>query len=96
MPTVHRTSRRGARGPKGRPMKYCIGCGKQGVHWPPKADNQGVLFGLPVLLACSMQCLANRVVNEYMGGGDGFHCNDCGEWTDSDHCGFSGSLLESS
>jgi len=64
---------------------YCISCGKKGVHWP-KHDPE----------ACSMRCLAWRVLGEFQGGGDGFYCPDCGLDINSDHCGMSGSRLESS
>ena len=54
---------------------YCISCGKKEVHWPKHKPE-----------ACSMRCLAWRVLGEYHAGGDGYYCTDCGEWTDSDHC----------
>jgi hypothetical protein len=47
--------------------RYCIGCGKRGVHWPKDEP-----------LACSARCLARRAVGEYMGGGDGYCCTYCG------------------
>jgi hypothetical protein len=56
-------------------MAYCIACGKQGVRWPTYNP-----------VACSMTCLAIRALGEYSASGDGFHCPDCGEYMDSDHC----------
>ena len=35
---------------------YCISCGKKGVHWPKYKPE-----------ACSMRCLAWRVLAEYQG-----------------------------
>ena len=46
---------------------YCISCGKKGVYWPKHNPE-----------ACSMRCLAWRVLGEYGGGGDGFFCPVCG------------------
>ena len=63
---------------------FCIACGKKGVRWP-KNNPRG----------CSMHCLATHLLAEYSASVDGFHCIDCGEWTDADHCGISGSRLES-
>ena len=65
--------------------RYCISCGRKGVQWP-KTDPTGVTNYKATPLACSWRCLANRVISEYMVGQDGLHCNDCGNWTDSDHC----------
>ena len=70
--------------PGGR--KHCISCGKKTVQWP-RGNPQ----------ACSMRCLALRVLAEYsrthgwqcdMPGGDGFHCPDCGLHGDDQHCEF--------
>ena len=52
--------------------KYCISCGKKTVQWPRGRPS-----------ACSMRCLAMRVIGEYSAGGDGFRCTDWGEWADS-------------
>ena len=55
--------------------KYCISCGKKTVQWPR---------GTPQ--ACSMRCLAIRVLAEYSASGDGFYCPNCGLDIDSEHC----------
>ena len=51
---------------------YCIRCGKRGTNRWPKHE--------PV--ACSLTCLGRSVVGEYWSGGAGFHCHECGGYTD--------------